>query len=226
MITRSIQDYLKTIYDLTKSGGAASTNALAERLGLAAASVTGMLQRLAALKPPLVAYQKHQGVTLTPAGERAALEIIRHHRLLETYLVQALGYSWDQVHEEACRLEHAISEDFEARIAEALGHPTRDPHGEPIPSLDLVMPRQNCEAALNSLRPGEMARICRVRSDDPAFLRHLDSLELVPGRTVEVLNLSPYDHNLTLKLDTGAITTIGPAVSEKIFIATAGQKTP
>jgi len=127
-LTAPIQDYLKAIYELSARQSSASTSALAERMGVTPASVTGMIQRLAAAQPPLVAYRKYQGVTLTPAGEREALKVIRSHRLLEAYLVQELGYSWDTVHEEACRLEHVISDDFERRIAEALGEPQRDPH--------------------------------------------------------------------------------------------------
>ena len=139
----SIQDYLKVIYDLTRAGQPAATTALAARLKVAPASVTGMLQRLAGEQPALITYRKHHGVMLTEAGERAALEIIRHHRLLETYLVEILGYTPDEVHEEACRLEHVISEQFERRIAAALGHPTRDPHGEPIPAADLTLPNES-----------------------------------------------------------------------------------
>jgi DtxR family Mn-dependent transcriptional regulator len=135
-LTDSIQDYLKIIYELTVSGEAASTTALAERLGIAPGSVTGMLQKLSSVRPALVSYQKYQGVTLTDAGRRAALKVIRHHRLIEAWLVQSLGYAWDEVHNEAERLEHVISEDFEMRIAAALGHPQRDPHGEPIPSVE------------------------------------------------------------------------------------------
>jgi DtxR family transcriptional regulator, Mn-dependent transcriptional regulator len=131
--TTSIQDYLKTIYDLTQGDAPASTTALAARLGIAPASVTGMMKKLAAANPPLVHYRKHQGVTLTETGEQAALRVIRRHRLLETYLVTTLGYSWDTVHEEACRLEHVISEEFESKIAALLGNPKRDPHGDPIP---------------------------------------------------------------------------------------------
>ena len=111
-ISNSIQDYLKIIYELTRNEKSASTNALAARLGIAPASVTGMMQKLSSITPALVSYRKHQGVTLTPAGERAALEVIRHHRLIEAWLVQALGYSWDEVHEEAEKLEHVISEEF------------------------------------------------------------------------------------------------------------------
>src|SRR4026207_1079142 len=139
-LTISIQDYLKNIYELTESGESASTNALATKLKIKPASVTGMVQKLASSKPALVEYQKHQGVTLTKEGRKAALEVIRHHRLIETWLVQTLGYSWDEVHEEAERLEHVISEDFERRIAAALGHPMRDPHGQLIPTGDLKNP--------------------------------------------------------------------------------------
>src|SRR6202142_1880629 len=141
LLTDSIQDYLKSIYDLTENGQPASTTSLALRLGIAPASVTGMLQKLANLKTPLVNYHKHQGAKLTNKGRRAALEVIRHHRLLESWLVQTLGYSWDEVHNEAEKLEHVISEDFETRIAAAMGDPERDPHGDLIPSANLEMPK-------------------------------------------------------------------------------------
>jgi len=185
-LTTSIQDYLKTIYDLTENDGSASTTGLATRLGIAPASVTGMIQKLATSTPPLVVYRKHQGVTLTPEGERAALEVIRHHRLIETYLVNMLGYSWDNVHDEADRLEHVISEDFEARIAAALGNPVRDPHGELIPTAELMMPT-DAEMPLSALRPLQKAKVLRVRSDAPDLLRHLESLGLVPGAQVEAV---------------------------------------
>lgn len=217
-LTQNIQDYLKTIYELSEDGSAASTSALAARLGIAAASVTGMLQKMAAASPPLVDYRKHQGATLTPEGKHAALEVIRHHRLLEAYLVTMLGYSWDAVHEEACRLEHVISEEFEARIADALGHPQRDPHGEPIPTPDLVMPRDP-SLPLSALRPGQQARIVRVQASDPALLRHLDMLGLVPGTLVKVQDYSPFDHNLTLiGLRTAPGQVVGLAISSRIFV--------
>jgi DtxR family transcriptional regulator, Mn-dependent transcriptional regulator len=187
VITQSIQDYLKHIYELNEYGGTASTNDLASRLNIAPASVTGMLQRLASSNPPLVIYKKHQGVTLTKHGEKAALEVIRHHRLLETWLVQTLGYSWDEVHEEAERLEHVISEDFERRIAAALDHPTRDPHGELIPTEDLKMPVDDT-TPLSSLRPNQSATILRVVAADPNLLRHLDSLGLTPGIQIKSLS--------------------------------------
>ncbi|MBN2386194.1 MAG: metal-dependent transcriptional regulator [Anaerolineales bacterium] len=218
-LTTSIQDYLKTIYTLTADGGEASTSALASRLGVAPASVTGMLQKLASIEPPLVIYRKHQGATLTRAGERAALEVLRHHRLLETYLVESLGYSWDAVHEEACRLEHVISEDFEQRIAEQLGHPERDPHGSLIPTSTLVMPPSN-DVLLSSLRGGESAVVRRMRSEDAITLRRLESLGLVPGAEVTVLVNSQFDGNLTIQVASRQPVAIDPAVSDQVFVET------
>jgi DtxR family transcriptional regulator, Mn-dependent transcriptional regulator len=218
-LTHNIQDYLKHIYSLTEfSGQAASTTDLAARLGIAPASVTGMIQRLAAGTPPLINYRKHQGVTLTIAGKRAALEVIRHHRLIETYLAKMLGYSWDEVHAEADRLEHVISEDFEARIAAALGHPTRDPHGELIPTVELTMPT-DAAIPLSTLRPPQKAVILRVRADDSALLRHLESLGLVPGAEVESEAYSSFDQNLSLRVGKSrAAIVIGMAISSRIFV--------
>ncbi len=198
-LTISIQDYLKNIYELTENGESASTNALARKLNVSAPSVTGMVQKLASSKPALVEYQKHQGVTLTKEGKRAALEVIRHHRLLEAWLVQTLGYSWDEVHEEAERLEHVISEDFEHRIAAAMGHPVRDPHGELIPTADLKMPLDQ-STPLSALRPTQTGIVQSVKSPETALLRYLEGLGLIPGAHFEVLDYSPFDHNLTIKI--------------------------
>jgi DtxR family Mn-dependent transcriptional regulator len=215
-LTISIQDYLKNIYELTENGETASTNALARKLNVSAPSVTGMIQKLASAKPALVEYQKHQGVTLTKDGRKAALEVIRHHRLLEAWLVQTLGYSWDEVHAEAERLEHVISEDFERRIAAAMGHPVRDPHGEPIPTADLKMPSDRL-TPLSALRPQQTATIQRIKSPDPELLRYLQGLGLVPGAQIEVLDYSPFDHNLTIKV--GRKTTVlGLSITGRIFI--------
>ena len=214
--TASIQDYLKVIYSLTAAEGVASTTALAGQLGVAPASVTGMIQKLAASQPPLVIYKKHQGATLTTDGERTALEVIRHHRLLETYLVIALGYSWDNVHDEACRLEHVISEEFEARIAAVLGNPSRDPHGDPIPTVDLNMPA-SADQPLSSLRPAQTAVVRRVTAL-PALLRHVESLGLVPGAHLTVRNWSEFDHNLTIEAQNQAPVVLGFAVTSQIFV--------
>jgi DtxR family Mn-dependent transcriptional regulator len=212
----SIQDYLKRIYELTENGQPASTNDLARELNVKPASVTGMIQKLAAEKPALVEYQKHQGVTLTAAGKRAALEVIRHHRLIETWLVQTLGYSWDEVHEEAERLEHVISEDFERRIAAALGHPLRDPHGELIPTADLKMPLDE-STPLSALRKNQSGKILCIKSADADLLRHLNELGLTPNTSIEVVDYSPFDHNLTVTA--GKRTSVlGLNITGKIFV--------
>ena len=216
-LTQSIQDYLKHIFELTEDGNPASTNDLAARLGVRPASVTGMVQKLASTEPPLVDYQKHQGVTLTPDGERAALEVLRHHRLLETWLVQSLGYTWDEVHEEACRLEHVISEDFEARMAAALGNPSRDPHGDPIPDADLVMPSDET-LPLASLRPAQKAVLLRVNDEEPAFLRHLEELGLIPGAKLEITSFSSFDNNLTVAVNGHPAAVLGLAITSKIYV--------
>lgn len=215
-LTISIQDYLKHIYELTENGETASTNALAAKLKIRPASVTGMVQKLASAQPALVEYQKHQGVTLTKEGRKAALEVIRHHRLLEAWLVQTLGYSWDEVHDEAERLEHVISEDFERRIAAAMGDPERDPHGELIPTAELKMPLDNT-TPLSALRPSQAGTVQCVKAADTELLRYLDSLGLIPGAEIEIKEYSQFDHNLTIKI--GRKTAVlGLNITSKIFI--------
>ncbi|HEX8992303.1 MAG TPA: metal-dependent transcriptional regulator [Anaerolineales bacterium] len=219
-LTVSIQDYLKAIYELTRSGEAATTNGLAGRLGVEPASVTGMIQKLAATRPALVTYRKHRGVKLTTAGLRAALEVIRHHRLLEAWLVKSLGYSWDEVHPEAERLEHVISEEFEQRMAAALGEPLRDPHGDLIPSPDLVMPADQ-SVPLASLPAGRKAIVRRVDGQDQTLLRRLEELELIPGTVVEVLRLSEIDNIMYIRLQGRTDTSVlGPAVTSRVFVET------
>jgi len=215
-LTISIQDYLKNIYELTENGENASTNALAQKLNIKPASVTGMVQKLASAKPALVEYQKHQGVTLTKEGKKAALEVIRHHRLLEAWLAQTLGYSWAEVHEEAERLEHVISEDFERRIAAAMGHPIRDPHGELIPTEDLRMPLDD-STPLSALRPNQSAIIQSVKAADTDLLRHLTGLGLIPGVRIEVTNYSPFDHNLTIRIRNKSCV-LGLNITNKIYV--------
>ena len=218
LLTDSIQDYLKIIYELSKDGQPASTTSLAARLGIAPASVTGMIQKLAALKPALVVYRKHQGVTLSAAGRRAALEVIRHHRLIEAWLVQTLGYSWDEVHNEAERLEHVISESFETRIANALGNPARDPHGEPIPTANLIMPDDR-SVTLSHLLPGQTGIVRRVHAFEAGFLRYLEELGLIPGRTVKALEVSLYDQVMRLQVRGHKLPAVlGPAVTDRVFV--------
>jgi DtxR family Mn-dependent transcriptional regulator len=175
-----------------------------------------MVQKLATAEPPLVDYRKHQGAALTPEGREAALEVIRHHRLLESWLVQSLGYSWDEVHEEACRLEHVISEDFEARMDAALGHPTHDPHGDPIPTPELVMPTDKT-LPLSSLRPNQEAFVQRVIGEDPAFLRYLEELGLVPGAQIAIKEYSPFDYNLTITVENKSVV-LGLSITNKIYV--------
>lgn len=217
-LTHAIEDYLKIIYDLTSQGERASTNEIAARMKVSPASATGMIQRLAANEPPLLEYQKHHGVALTAAGMRVALEIIRHHRLIELFLHQTLGYSWDEVHAEADRLEHVISEEFEERIAEALGHPQWDPHGEPIPDSDLSLPSRPV-ARLAELRPGQRAIIRQVENPEPDLLRHLGKLCLMPGAEVTVVSYSPYDDNLHLKVGNCAeAAVLGQRITQHILV--------
>jgi len=219
-LSDSIQDYLKIIYELTRDGETASTSALAARLGIAPASVTGMMQKLSSLKPALVTYHKHQGVTLTAAGERAALEVIRHHRLIEAWLVQTLGYAWDEVHDQAEKLEHVISEDFELRVAAALGHPERDPHGEPIPNAELVMPADN-SLPLSSLQPGQSATVRRVHAQEDGFLRYCEELGLIPGAKLKMLSVSPYDQVMHVQLrGRQELVVLGPTITKQVFVET------
>jgi len=217
-LSESIEDYLKIIYLLSKENERVSTNQIAARMGVTPASVTGMIQKMAQAEPPLVEYQKHHGVVLTPSGEAVALEIIRHHRLLELFLQRTLGYSWDEVHHEADRLEHVISEDFEERIAQALGDPQRDPHGEPIPSRDFYLPPQS-SLRLSELRPGQRARIQRVESSDADLLRHLSEVGIRPEVEVTVIDYSPFDDNLSLQIGSlNAPIVLGQRVTHQIFV--------
>lgn len=185
-VSQAVEDYLKAIYELSEGDVEArvGTTKLASKLGYSGASVTGMLQKLAQSEPRLVEYRRYYGVRLTPVGLKLALEVIRHHRLVEAYLAEALGYSWDEVHEEADQLEHVISESFERRIAEFLGNPLVDPHGDPIPDLEGNI-QATSATSLGDLATGERATISRV-ADDPRLLRMLDDLELSIGTQVVV----------------------------------------
>ncbi|MBP1775912.1 MAG: iron (metal) dependent repressor, DtxR family [candidate division NC10 bacterium] len=196
MLGQAVEDYLKAIFEVQRDHGKVATTVLAERMGVAPASATGMMKKLAALK--LVRHNPYQGVVLTRAGEKVALEVLRHHRLLELYLAEALGYTWDQVHEEACRLEHVISEAFEDKIFEALGRPTRDPHGEPIPTKDGKMPSTDHEP-LSDLQPGAAGTISQVRKSNPEMLRYLGARGLIPEAAIEVVEKAPFEGPLTVR---------------------------
>lgn len=217
-ISPAAQDYLKVIYDLTQVSGRATTSEIADYLQVRPASVTGMLQKMAREDPPLVEYKKHKGVTLTEAGNKAALEIMRHHRLVETFLHDILGYSWDEVHAEAERLEHVISEDMERRIATVLGNPSRDPHGEPIPDQNLKL-RPNLDIPMASLRPKQKAVIRRVHDDNPELLRYLAGLGLQPGACITTVAYVPFDQTLHVRIAGNEDTAVlGPSITGEIFV--------
>jgi DtxR family Mn-dependent transcriptional regulator len=194
-LSDAIQDYLKEIYKLQASGQRPTTTAIARRLGVAPSSATSMVKKLAALG--LAEYAPYHGVELTDAGERIALEVIRHHRLLEQYLAETLGLSIDEVHDEADRLEHVLSEELERRIDEQLGFPTHDPHGDPIPDAELRVERSTLRP-LAALEPGEEATVRRVPDDDSEVLRYLATLALVPGRRVRMGRSEPFGGPLTI----------------------------
>lgn len=190
--SEAIDDYLKAIFKLSGRGERqVSSTEIATHLAITAASVTNMLQKLAGLEPPLVAYEKHHGVKLSKAGKRRALEIIRHHRLIETFLHQVLDYPWDEVHQEAERLEHFISERFEERIAAKLGHPEFDPHGHAIPALDGSLPI-NEPQALSKLKPGQTAQVASVSDKDPEMLRYLATQGIRPGVSLTLTEQLPF----------------------------------
>jgi DtxR family Mn-dependent transcriptional regulator len=187
----AVEDYAKAIYALEqRAGGAVSTNALAERLEVTAASASGMVRRLCELG--LVTHEPYRGVQLTSEGVQVALEVLRHHRLLELYLATSLGVPWDRVHDEAEVLEHVLSEELEELIAAKLGNPTRDPHGDPIPTADLVIEEQPTER-LADQEPGTAGRFVRVSDADPEMLRYLADRGIAPGDTFEVVDRQPFD---------------------------------
>jgi len=205
--SEAIEDYAKAIYALQRraEGHPVATNDLAERLRVTPASVSAMLKKLD--ERGLVEHVPYRGVLLTPAGERVALEVLRHHRLLELYLAEHLGVPWDRVHEEAEALEHVISEDLEARIAAKLGEPTHDPHGDPIPSVDLQIDEGHARA-LESLEPGARGRFVRVSDSDPEMLRYLDQRGVRLGDELEVVSRQPFGGPLTVRFG-GELHTLG-----------------
>jgi DtxR family Mn-dependent transcriptional regulator len=201
--SEAIEDYAKAIYALQRRSAGedgVSTNDLAERLRVTPASVSAMLKKLA--ERGLVVHERYRGVVLTPDGERVALEVLRHHRLLELYLAEHLGVPWDRVHEEAEALEHVISEDLEARIAAKLGNPTHDPHGDPIPDADLVVD-EGVTRSLAELEPGARGRFVRISDSDPQMLRYLDERGVRLGDALEVVERQPFGGPLTVRFGGG-----------------------
>jgi DtxR family Mn-dependent transcriptional regulator len=213
-IGSAVEDYVKTIYKIARRRDKVTPTMVAEQLEVSPAAVTKMVRRLQDLK--LVAYGRGRGLQLSRAGEKIALEVIRHHRLLELYLTEALGYSWDEVHDEAEKLEHVISERFEERIEKLLGYPTHDPHGAPIPTRDGRI-EEGDVTVLSRLEPGEKGRICRVSDHDKAMLGFLGELGMYPGTSVEVVKRDPFGGPLRVRI-AGRDEAIGSQLADNVFI--------
>jgi DtxR family Mn-dependent transcriptional regulator len=218
-LSTAIENYLKAIYALQRQEEQVGTTMLAERLNVKPASVSGMLRKLGELQ--LVTHTPYYGVMLTPAGEKIALEVLRHHRLIELFLVEALGYTWDEVHAEAEELEHVISEKLEARIAAWLGNPTRDPHGDPIPSIDGVLPHAD-SVTLDTLSTGTARTVSQVLVQEADRLRYLADLGLVPGAIVLLEDRAPFDGPLTIRVG-GTPHILDIRLARTIVLADAGD---
>jgi DtxR family Mn-dependent transcriptional regulator len=213
-VTHAMEDYLKAIYRLGERGSTVTTQQLAAELDVSGASVTNMVKRLAELK--LVDYSRYKGATLTEPGRKIALEIIRHHRLLELYLSETLGMPWDKVHAEAERLEHHLSEEVEARMDSALGHPTRDPHGDPIPSVDLTIDELSA-VNLTTLNEGDAGTVTRVSDRDPEQLEYLGSLGLYPGAMIQLIERLPFEGPFKVSVS-GRVAVIGLPLARLVSI--------
>src|SRR5687767_7231886 len=219
-LTGPVEDYLKAIFELERTGAPAETNAIAEMLHIAPASVSGMIRRLA--DQGLITHERYHGANLTPSGRRAALKTLRRHRVIEAYLTSALGYSWDRVHDEAERLEHAASDELIDRMAAAIGEPETDPHGAPIPARDGTL-EERAAVALATLQPGDTAKIARVSDKDADRLRYLAELGIVPGAAVQVIAREPFGGPIALKVGSTS-RTIGPELAEQIRVSTPLRK--
>jgi DtxR family Mn-dependent transcriptional regulator len=213
-LTGPVEDYLKAIYELERSGEPAETNAIARLLGIAPASVSGMVRRLA--DQGLITHERYHGASLTTAGRRAALRTLRRHRVIEAYLTSALGYSWDRVHDEAERLEHAASDELVDRMAEAIGEPETDPHGAPIPTREGTL-QERTLVPLASLFAGDVARVEAVSDGNAERLRYLAELGIVPGADVKVIAREPFEGPIALRVR-DETRTIGPALANQILV--------
>ncbi len=216
------EDYLKAIYKLQSASGKVSTSALAERMGVTPPSATSMITRLAELG--LLRHDRYKGVELTDAGARTALEVIRHHRLWELFLAEALRVPLDQVHQEAERLEHALSDDLEERMDQVLGHPTVDPHGDPIPTKDGHLSNAR-SLSLSDLAIGREATVARVPDSDAALLRYLGDLGLIPGRRVRVTRRAPFGGTLFVET-IGEPMAVGDELARRVFVTESVNPEP
>jgi DtxR family Mn-dependent transcriptional regulator len=226
MLSESVEDYLKVIYDIQSGGDPARTSILAEKLGISAASVSEMLKRLSRMDPRLVSYTHHRGVRLTAAGEKVALSVIRRHRLLETFLHDVLEFSWDEVHDEADRLEHYISERLTDRLAAHLGHPSKDPHGDPIPRADGLLASES-RLVLSNIPEGQTVRIARVHHSDSQLLKYLDKKGVRPLVIVTLVEKAPLGGPITLLVGEGETTprlSLDLAVASRIYVEPVAGK--
>lgn len=216
-LTAAMEDYLKEIFHLSMDGPV-GTQALADRLGVAAPSVTSMVKRLSEMQ--LVIHSPYHGIDLTPAGRTVAVEVVRHHRLLELYLAEFLDVPWDQVHAEAERLEHVISEELESRIAAKLGDPTHDPHGDPIPSQDGTVPSRAVRS-LTQLTSGESGRVAQITMQDGPVLQYLATLGIRPGVAVSVRSVAPFGGVVTVQVGDGAdgSSALGAELAQHILVS-------
>ncbi len=237
--TEAVENFLKAVYILQQQVDPVPTNLLAQMLNIKAPSVTDMVKRLSGteddkdkkrdkkeskLTTPLLDYEPYRGVRLTPIGRRIALEVIRHHRLLELYLSEALGYSWDEVHDEADKLEHVISERLEERIAAALGNPQIDPHGDPIPALDGTIAARDL-VFLSDLPLKQHGTVSRIVDQSADVLRYLSDLGLIPGADLTLVERSPLNDTISLRVGTSrTIHTISTQVARKVLVM-ASQET-
>ncbi len=222
MHTQAVEDYLKAVYEIQREQGEVTTTALAERLDVSPASVTGMIKKLADMK--LLTHEPYQGVTLTRAGLKIALEVIRHHRLVELYLTEALGVPWDQVHTEAEKWEHVLSEELEERMDALLGYPTADPHGAPIPRRDGTL-TQPARLRLADMQAGQSAAVAEVSDHDPALLRYLGELGLYPKVHVTVMAVAPFHGPLTIRI--GEVEhSIGHEAAQHVYVTRFSNRRP
>ncbi len=223
--TEAIEDYAKAIYELERrAAGPVGTSALAERLGVSPGTVTAMIKRLA--EQGLAEHEPYRGVSLTTPGERVALEVIRHHRLIEAYLSEALGMPWDRVHDEAEVLEHYISEELEGLMSAALGHPEFDPHGDPIPDAHLELGHETALEPLADLEPGERGVLTRVSDSEPEILRYLDERDIRPGVELEVTDKGPLGEPLTVVCDGRSHVVAGELPRRMLMRRVAGAASP
>lgn len=213
LLTQSVEDYLKAIYRISLGGRSASTSEIAESLDLAPPSVSGMIKRLS--EQGLLEHVPYRGVVLTVEGRRAALRMVRRHRLIETYLVERLDYTWDEVHEEAERLEHAVSDRMVERMAQALGHPRFDPHGDPIPDHDGSV-EELIYTPLSDVPVGETAQVRRIDTAEPERLRYIGDAGLVPGAEVTVASREPFNGPMTIRCG-DASRIIGPEIGALVL---------